>query len=284
MSSPMSERIDLRGRTVLITGAARGIGAGVAREVARRGARPALVGIELATMQAVADEIEKSHGVDTFVAEADVRDRAALAAAVEGTVAKLGGIDVVVANAGIETAQSVENHDPQAFEDVIAINLIGVFNTLQATIPHVKARRGHLLPLASLAAAAHAPSMSAYAASKAGCEALANVARIELAGSGVSVGCGYFSFLDTDMVTNAFDRPIGDAMRSKFPGPMQKIYPLAPAVKEIVDGIEERGRVVAYPHWVRAILRTRGFSQQLTEKTIGTRAAEAIAGVEGPTS
>jgi NAD(P)-dependent dehydrogenase (short-subunit alcohol dehydrogenase family) len=234
-------------------------------------------------MQAVADEIEKSHGVDTFVAEADVRDRAALAAAVEGTVAKLGGIDVVVANAGIETAQSVENHDPQAFEDVIAINLIGVFNTLQATIPHVKARRGHLLPLASLAAAAHAPSMSAYAASKAGCEALANVARIELAGSGVSVGCGYFSFLDTDMVTNAFDRPIVDAMRSKFPGPMQKIYPLAPAVKEIVDGIEERGRVVAYPHWVRAILRTRGFSQQLTEKTIGTRAAEAIAEVEPPT-
>jgi NAD(P)-dependent dehydrogenase (short-subunit alcohol dehydrogenase family) len=280
----MSERLDLRGRTVLITGAARGIGAGLAREVARRGARPALVGIELATMQAVADEIEKSHGVETFVAEADVRDRAALAAAVEGTVAKLGGIDVVVANAGIETAQSIASHDPQDFENVIAINLIGVFNTLQATIPHVTARRGHLLPIASLAAAAHAPSMSAYAASKAGCEAIANVARIELAGTGVSVGCGYFSFLDTDMVNDAFDRPIGAAMRSKFPGPMQKVYPLAPAIKELADGIEERGRVVAYPHWVRGILRTRGFTQQLTEKTIGDKATEAISEVETPNS
>ena len=276
----MADHYDLRGRTVLITGAARGIGAGLAEEVARRGARPALVGIEAPLMQEVADRISSTHGVQTTVAEADVRDRDALKQAMDQTVDELGGIDVVVANAGIETASSVQNHDPEEFERVIDVNLIGVFNTLQLAIPHVIERRGYLLPIASLAAVSHAPGMSAYTAAKAGTEALANSLRQELADVGVSVGCGYFSFLDTDMVNQGFQRPIAAALRAELPGVVAKVYPLQPAIERLADGIENRSRTVAYPDWVRVMMRTRGLTQELTERLGGTKPATAIRSAE----
>lgn len=273
----MSERLDLRGRTVLITGAARGIGALLAAEVARRGARPSLVGIEPETMEQVAEAIRTETGVETFVGEADVRDRAALDRAVEGTIAALGGIDVCVANAGVETASSVLNHDPEDFRRVIDINLISVFSTLQATLPAVMERRGHLLPIASLAAIGHAPAMSAYAASKAGVEALANSLRQELAGTGTTVGCGYFTFLDTDMVRNGFQHPVAVELRKDvIRGPFGKVYPVEPAITALADGIENRSRTVMFPKWIKPVAKMRGIGQPLLEKLAGTKAADAI--------
>jgi short-subunit dehydrogenase len=273
----MSETLDLRGRTVLITGAARGIGALLAAEVARRGARPSLVGIEPETMEQVAEAIRTETGVETFVAEADVRDRAALDRAVEGTISALGGIDVCVANAGVETASSVLNHDPDDFRRVIDINLIAVFSTLQATLPAVLERRGHLLPIASLAAIGHAPAMSAYAASKAGVEALANSLRQELAGTGTTVGCGYFTFLDTDMVRDGFQHPVAAELRKDVVrGPFGKVYPVEPAITALADGIENRSRTVMFPKWIKPVAKMRGITQPLIEKLAGTKAADAI--------
>jgi NAD(P)-dependent dehydrogenase (short-subunit alcohol dehydrogenase family) len=276
----MSEKLNLSGRTVLITGAARGIGEGVALRVAAKGARPALVGIEPELMEAVAARIRSEHGVDVFVAEADVRDRAAVDRAVSGTVEALGGIDVVVANAGIEVAGSISAIAPEDFQRVIDVNLMGVFHTLQATLPHVLARNGHLLPIASAAAVSHAPAMGPYAASKAAVDALANVMRQELAGTGTSVGCGYFTFLDTDMVRNGFERPVAQAVRGRMPGPIAKIYPLSGALDAIVSGIENRNRVVAYPGWVKGLIATHGFTQPLVEKLVGDKAAAAIRSAE----
>ncbi|MEI6447360.1 MAG: short-chain dehydrogenase/reductase [Actinomycetes bacterium] len=273
----MSEPLDLRGRTVLITGAARGIGALLAAEVARRGARPSLVGIEPETMERVAEAIRTETGVETFVAEADVRDRAALDRAVEGTISALGGIDVCVANAGVETASSVLNHDPDDFRRVIDINLIAVFSTLQATLPAVIERRGHLLPIASLAAIGHAPAMSAYAASKAGVEALANSLRQELAGTGTTVGCGYFTFLDTDMVRDGFQHPVAAELRKDVArGPFGKVYPVEPAITALADGIENRSRTVMFPKWIKPVAKLRGITQPLLEKLAGSKAADAI--------
>src|SRR3954447_6212593 len=135
---------DLTGRAVLVTGAARGIGAETARRLAARGARVALVGLGPAELERVAGDCP---GAVFF--EADVTDRDALAAAVEGTVAAFGGIDVVIANAGIGTVGFARSIDPAAFERVLEVNLLGVWRTVRACLPHVIERRGYVLTIAS---------------------------------------------------------------------------------------------------------------------------------------
>ena len=276
----MATNYSLGGRTVLITGPARGIGEGLALAVAKRGARLALVGLEPERMETLAERIRGEYGVDVVVAEADVRDRPALDRAVTETVSALGGIDVAVANAGVETAGSLAEIAPEEFQRVIDINLTGVFSTIQAVLPHVVERRGHLLPIASVAAVSHAPTMGPYAASKAAVEALANVLRQELAGTGTTVGCGYFSFLDTDLVRNAFERPVAVAMRDQLPGPVAKVYPLEGAIDALIKGIETRSRIVAYPGWVKPLIASHGVAQPLIERLIGRRGADAIRSAE----
>ncbi|NUT34055.1 MAG: SDR family NAD(P)-dependent oxidoreductase, partial [Hamadaea sp.] len=119
-------RYDLAGKTVLITGAARGIGAQVARLAAARGARVAAVGLEPDLLRQVAGEIG---GVWH---EADVTDQSAMDDAVEATVRRFGGIDVVVANAGVANLGTVATGPVDALVRTIDVNLIGVIRTVSA--------------------------------------------------------------------------------------------------------------------------------------------------------
>src|SRR4051794_33743045 len=154
----------VQGKTIFITGAARGIGAEAARQLRAKGARIALAGLEPELLEQRAAEL----GGDTAWFEADVSDRDAIEAAVAEAVERFGGIDVVIANAGVAGGGPVVSMDPDAFETIIDVNLLGVWRTVRASLPHVTARGGYVLPVASLAAALHGPMMSAYAASKAG--------------------------------------------------------------------------------------------------------------------
>src|SRR4051812_4003881 len=120
--------MNLRGKTVLITGAARGIGAESARQLAARGARIALVGLEPEELAKVAQQC----GPEAAAFEADVTDVDALERAVEGAVERFGGIDVVMANAGVGPAGMVRLMDPEAFERTIEVNLLGVWRTVRA--------------------------------------------------------------------------------------------------------------------------------------------------------
>lgn len=260
------------GRVVLITGAARGIGAALARELGRRGARLSLVGLE---PELLAETAESVAGEAKWF-EADVTDRAALERAVAATVQHLGGIDVVVANAGIEAVGTVETMDPAVFERVIEVDLLGVWRTVRAALPHVLERRGYVLPIASAAAATHLGLMAPYAASKAGVEAFANSLRQELSGTGTRVGCGYYSFLDTDMVSEAFADPAAAKLREGMRGPLARVYPLQDAVAATADDIERRARVVTYPRWVKGVLLGRGVLQPLIEPLTGRRARDAV--------
>ena len=195
---------DVRGRRVLITGAARGIGAESARRLAGRGARLALVGVEPDRLEALAAEL----GGGATWHEADVRDTAAVHSAVDAAAERFGGIDVVMANAGIATIGTVKTIDPDAFERQVDVNLLGVWRTARAALPHVTRPRGYLLNVASLAAALHAPLMASYSATKAGVEAFSDSLRLELTGTGVHVGVAYFGEIDTDMVAQrASTRP-----------------------------------------------------------------------------
>jgi len=242
-------RHPVAGQVVLITGAARGIGAGTARALAARGARVSLVGLEPDLLAALAEEL----GPQAAWFEADVTDCGAVDRAVAATVERFGGIDVVLANAGVSPVGTVTTLPTAAWEQTIAVNLLGVYHTIHAALPHVIARQGYILPIASLAAALHAPMMSCYAASKAAVEALANCLRVELAPRGVAVGCAYFSFIDTDMVREAQEHPA-----TRAGGLIGGVAPLSDAVEALVDGIERRARRAYAPRWVGPVLWARG--------------------------
>lgn len=265
---------DFSGKRVLVTGAARGIGAAVAQNLASRGARLALVGLEPEAMAEVAERC----GEGTFVAECDVSKRDQIFGAVDAAAEALGGLDVVVANAGIATAGPLRLQDVRSWERVIEINLLGVMYTDRASLPHLERSHGYLLNIASSAAAFRAPGLSAYCAAKAGVEALSDCLRMEIKPRGVDVGVAYFLFLDTDMVRDAErELPGGERRGRGMPSPLAKTYPLAPAVEEVVAAIAERRRRVAYPKW---FLRMLPFRQLFASRAVERGAARQLPEVE----
>nr|WP_026448847.1 SDR family oxidoreductase [Actinopolyspora mortivallis] len=253
---PMS----MSGRVVAITGAARGIGAQTARQLARRGARLALIGLEPDELAAVAAELGDGH----VWFEADVTDPESIGTAIEKTAQQLGGIDVVVANAGIAPFGTVRHHDPKAFTKTIDVNLNGVFHTAQAAMPHLVERHGYLLVISSLSAFTPIGGMAAYTASKAGSEALASALSSETSHLGVAVGSAHPSWIDTDLVRDASaDLPSFRAMRAKLPWPMHSTTTVEDCARAITAGIERRARRIYVPrsvmlmHWLRNLPSSR---------------------------
>jgi NAD(P)-dependent dehydrogenase (short-subunit alcohol dehydrogenase family) len=251
----------LSGQSVLITGAAHGIGAETARRLAARGARVSLVG--LGDLAAVAADCP---GAVTF--EADVTDREALDAAIAGTVEAFGGIDTVFACAGIASAGFVRTMDPAAFERVIEVNLVGVWRTIRACLPRVIARRGYILPVASMAAILPPVGLAAYGAAKSGVENLALALRAETQGFGVGVGVAYFSWIDTEMVRGAERLELSTAMKATLSGPLAKTYPVSAAAEAVVRGIERRSRIVACPRWLIPLMWLKPILPRLTEQKL----------------
>jgi NAD(P)-dependent dehydrogenase (short-subunit alcohol dehydrogenase family) len=258
----MAERYEVAGKVVLITGAARGIGAEAARQLYAKGAQVSLVGIEPEQLDQRAQEL----GPRAAWFEADVTDTDALRRAVDATVERFGGIDIVIANAGIAPIGTVATIDPDAFERTIEINLLGVWRTVRATLPHVTARQGYILPIASLAAALHMPLMAHYAATKAGVEAFADSLRGEVAHTGTKVGVAYFSFIGTDMVQESFEQGPAKLMRESTPGPVAGVASVESAGRAIVRATERRARKAYAPRWVPIPLALRGMLQPLIEK------------------
>ncbi|MGH2981973.1 MAG: SDR family oxidoreductase [Solirubrobacterales bacterium] len=162
---------------MLITGAARGIGAATAERLHESGANVALVGLEPERLEALVARL----GERAEAFEADVTDSAALDRAVSGAVERFGGIDIAVANAGIQFLGSLAGSPAEQVERTLEVNLLGVWRTDRAVLPHLLQRRGYLLNIASMAAVSHPPLLGAYAAAKAGVEALSDSMRVELA-------------------------------------------------------------------------------------------------------
>jgi len=240
----------LEGERCVITGGASGIGAELARQLSARGMRIGLIDLDAGRLEGIVP------GAQTAVA--DVRDAQALTGAVDDLAGRLGGIDVAVANAGIATGGPLRQIDPRTFEDTIDVNLLGVWRTTRAALPHVLARRGHLLLIASAAAVLPTAGLGAYSAAKAGVEALARSLRVELRPHGVSVGVGYYLFLDTPMVRAGEASPVFRDSKSRMPSPLARTWPLEPAIARTVASIEKRSRAVAHPPFLRAIMAARG--------------------------
>lgn len=263
----------LQGRAVLVTGAASGIGRETARLLAQRGARVAVLDVDAEGAAAVAAEC----GVDGFALAADVRDREQLQDAVDEAAARLGGLDVVLANAGIGRGGFLRWMDPDDWEEVVHVNLLGVHRTARAALPYLVDSRGYLLLTGSLAAAVHGVGLSAYSAAKAGVEALGNALRLEVAHLGVGVGVAYYSWIDTPMVREADGHPVYGGRRQNLPGVFGKTYDVADAAHATVVGIEARAERVVYPRWVKRVLALRTLLPQLLRKRALAEAEEVDA-------
>lgn len=246
--------LDLDGRVVFVTGAARGLGARIARQAHARGACVALVGRTLEPLQTLAAEL----GDAAAAFEADVTDAAALRRAADGTVATFGGIDVVVANAGIAPpSETVATIDPDDFEHTVEVDLLGQWRTARAALPAVIAARGHIAFVGSIYAFFNGVLAAPYAVSKAGVEQLSRALRVELAQHGVTAGIAYLGFIDTDLTSDAFADEHAAAIRSAAPGFITRPMSAEAAAEAVLSGVERRAARVTAPAWVGPLLTAR---------------------------
>lgn len=245
----------LEGKVVVITGGARGIGAACATELVARGARVAVLDRDGVAAKKTADSL----GDRASAATVDVTDRDGLRTAFAAIAEEYGGIDTVIANAGISgPVGPVATADPEALARVIEIDLLGVMETIQAALPYVMERHGYVLAVASAAAVIPTPTIAAYGAAKAGVDAFTRALRIELAPHGTAVGTAYFGLIETELIYGAAAEPGIELLLGGIPGRIGRPLPAARAAEVIVRGIERRSAHVYAPSWVRPVAALRG--------------------------
>jgi meso-butanediol dehydrogenase / (S,S)-butanediol dehydrogenase / diacetyl reductase len=187
--------VSLAGSRALVTGGSSGIGAATARALAVAGARVAVCGRDRERVDAVARDC------GGLALECDVREAGSVDEAVERTARELGGLDVVVAAAGLGRFAPTKDQAVTDFDEVVNVNLRGTFLVFRAALPHVLASRGHLFALASIAAVRPFASSAAYCAAKAGTRLLAQVIAEEHRRDGLRV---------TTLVVGSVDTPFWD--------------------------------------------------------------------------
>ena len=247
----------LEGRTLLVTGAARGIGENVARFAAAEGARVSLVGLEPDRLAEVAESLLGEPGRHSWH-EADVRNSEALDRAVAATLEHTGRIDAVVANAGVAPLGTVAVSDVDALVTTIDVNLGGIIRTVKATLPAIRESKGYILLVSSAAAFTALPGMAAYCASKAGVEQFGTVLRMENEHLGVQVGTAHPIWIATDMVENMRkDLPSFNEALRRLPRPLGRVITVQQCAEMLVRGIERRRRRVYVPRTLAGIQAIR---------------------------
>lgn len=270
------------GKVALITGGANGIGAEVARRLHEKGAKLVLVDLDGGRLEEVAARLGRDRVVTVV---ADVRDLAAMEAAAKTGVERFGGIDIVIANAGIASVGTVLGVDPTAFRALVEVNALGVFHTVRAALPSVIERRGYVLVVSSLAGYVPVPGLSSYGLTKAGLEHFANALRLEVAHHGVDVGSAHMCWIDTPLVREGkVDSPAFKDFIDTSPGPISRTTSVEVCGAAFVKGIEGRKRRINVPGWVGAFqwlrpLLSSPFGERPLRKGLADRLARMDAEV-----
>jgi short-subunit dehydrogenase len=222
------------GQVAVVTGASSGIGWALAMALAREGARVGLVARRREALEQLAAEIGQAGGT-AAAAPADVGERQAVVAAIHDLAARLGPVDLLVANAGVGAPTRLEPFNVADMEKMFRVNMLGVIYAVEAVLPEMLRRgRGHLAAVSSLAAYKGLPGESAYCGSKAAVNAFMEGLRIQLRGKGVAVTTICPGFVHTPMTSvNEFHMPF--AMSADE------------AARRIVGGLRRRVKVFNFP-------------------------------------
>ncbi len=208
-------------RAVLVTGGSRGIGAAVAAAFAAQGDR---VAVHYREGAAAAESVRAAlPGTGHLTVRADLADADAVRAMVDAAAAGLGGLDVLVNNAGVYLSHPVLETSyarwQAAWQDTLAVNLTGAANVTWCAVRHMTAggRGGHVVNVGSRGAFRGEPENPAYGASKAGLHAFGQSLAVALAPHGITVAAVAPGFVATDMAAGLLDAPAGDAIRAQSP-------------------------------------------------------------------
>jgi 3-oxoacyl-[acyl-carrier protein] reductase len=207
------------GRAVLVTGASRGIGAAVARAFAADGDR---VAVHYATRADAADDVAASlHGDGHAVVHGDIGDADAVRRMVDDAAAALGGLDVLVNNAGVYEPHPIDStgYDEwqRIWHETLAVNLVGAANVTWCAVRHMLGRGGRIVNVSSRGAFRGEPEQPAYGASKAGLIAFGQSLARALGPFGISVTTVAPGFTETDMAAEELSGEGGDARRAESP-------------------------------------------------------------------
>ena len=228
--------------TAIITGASSGIGASLARELARSGVRVGLTARREPELEQLARAI-RSEGGTAIVAPGDAADPASTRAAFARLIGELGPIDLLIANAGVGYDLPVTAFSAEKFDRMVRVNLIGVAYAFEAVLPSMLERgRGHLVGLSSLASYRGLPGSAGYSASKAGLTALLEGMRPELFHRKITVTAVHPGFVRTPMTAGA-----------SHPQPF--LMDADRAARIILKGIAGRKRRIDFPLPMVGLLR-----------------------------
>ena len=179
--------MELQGKTALITGGSKGIGRAIAEQMLQAGMNVGITGRSINSLNLVTDELTAKYGDKVVSFEADVIDYTAQQNAVSELVAKFGCLNVVIANAGIGHFAPIDEMTHEQWNDIININLTGVFNTVKASVESIKKSEGYIITIASLAGTNFFAQGSAYNASKFGLVGFTQAIMLDLRKYGVKV-------------------------------------------------------------------------------------------------
>ncbi len=224
----------------MITGASSGLGRAMALEIAARGGH---LGLLARREDLLKEVVEETRNVKAVFATADVRDAKAVREAADRFRKELGPIDILIANAGIGTADHAVSLTPEHAANVIGINVLGAINSVAAVLPEmVERNHGRLVAISSLAAYRGLARSAAYCASKAALSAYFESLRIDLRHTGVGVTTIHPGFIKTDLTAGR---------AAKMPYLME----LDEGVKKIVGAIEKEKKTYAFPWQLATIVR-----------------------------
>ncbi|MEA2154745.1 MAG: hypothetical protein QOE11_885 [Solirubrobacteraceae bacterium] len=247
------------GTRAIVTGASRGIGRALAQALAARGATVGLAARSTPRLEALAAELPGTHHPLTC----DVALPASIATAIEDFIAATGGLELLVANAGIAHYEPIAEQSLQKIEDMTSVNWLGTVYTVKAALPFLlEQRRGHIVVMSSGAALRSFPGAAAYSATKAAQRMFAEALRHELAGTGVSLTTIYPGEIRTSLHDHERERMPEWYRGGPDAAPPEELSEL------IVKAIEQDARSVHYRSAVKHMGMLHGLSPRAADRML----------------